>query len=741
MPLSFGEFAVGAIGLAAFGGALAYGAVGARAWLLAGWTGAPARLAEAVLWLFGVTSVSTLLGTFGLFEPLPLLAAAAAAGIGLGRWARGRAPRAPGDFSAAPSVHPLAAAAACLAVAGVFAAWAIAAAQSLAVGIDGADSVWYHLPQAARFAQSGSLWDLHFTDPYFLNWFYPQAGELQHALGMVAFGRDLLSPLINFGFLALGLLAGWCVGRPWGLGAQTLIAVALVFGAEMTLDFQAGEARNDAVGLALFVAAVALIVTARSTPSGSGAGPPAGWSSGAGARAVAVAGVAAGLAAGTKLSLLAPVAALTVAVIALGAAGTRIRLAWTWLAALGLGGGYWYLRNLIHAGTPLPWIDLPGLPAPVQALELRPAHSVVHYLGDWDVWSDWFAPGLGDGLGPLWAVLLGFSAIGVLLTLVYGILALRAGRRRPARTRPFDGSSARGYGDRPRLGLTGATATLAALGAVALASCLAYVVTPLSASGEEGHPVGFLWNLRYLGPGLALALIVFPLAGPFRRGAWRWITLVLLVAALVVQLSALDVWDLDQHGGWALAVGLGTLVVLVAGALLRRRIEGGLTMPRWAVAAALVAFVAALLVAGQALQRNYLDSRYENAFEFFDLDEAIAFANSTSDARIATAGRGGVFLQYGMYGSDISNHVQWVGLPGDHGAWLPADTCSQWRHAVNEGDYDYVLTTFDGPNPADDQTSVQREWIEGDPAARLVLQEGPVGLFELDGGLDEAGCE
>ena len=740
MPLSFGEFALGALGLAAFGGALAYGAVGTRAWLLAGWTGAPARLAEAVLWLFGVISVSTLLGTVGLLEPLPLLVGAVTVGIGLGRWARARVSRWPGGSLPAPSVHPLAAAAAFLAVAGVFAAWAIPAAQSFSAGIDGADSVWYHLPQAARFAQSASIWDLHFTDPYFLNWFYPQAGELLHALGMVAFERDLVSPLINFGFLALGLLAGWCVGRPWGLGPQTLIAAALVFGAEMTLDFQAGEARNDAVGLALFVAAVSLIVTARSTPSGAVAGPPAGWNSGMGMRAAAVAGIAAGLAAGTKLSLLAPVAALTIAVVGLGAAGTRMRLAWTWLAALAVGGGYWYLRNLIHSGNPLPWIGLPGLPAPVQALELRPEHSVAHYLGDWDVWGDWFVPGLGDGLGPLWATLLGFAAIGVLVTLAYGLSALRAGRRRPATTRPFDGSSARGYGDRPRRRPAGATATLAALGAVALASCLAYVITPLGASGEEGQPVGFLWNLRYLGPGLALALIIFPLAGPFRRGAWRWVTLVLLFAALVVQVVALGVWDFEEYGGWALAAGMGTLAVLLAGALINRRTESGLTVPKWAIAAGFGAIVAALLIAGQALQRSYLDARYENAFSFFELDEAIGFANGVSDTRIATAGRGGVFLQYGIYGADISNHVQWVGLPGPHGAWLPVETCEQWRQAVNDGDYDYVLTTFDGANPGNDETSVQRDWIEGDPAARLVLEDGPVGLFALDGELDLDGC-
>ncbi len=87
------------------------------------------------------------------------------------------------------------------------------------------------------------------------------------------------------------------------------------------------------------------------------------------------------------------------------AAGGR----WRALAAAGLaalaGGGYWYLRNLAHTGNPLPWFDHLGpisLPAPEQALGGREGHSVLGYLTDGSVWSDWFLPGLHHGLdGPL----------------------------------------------------------------------------------------------------------------------------------------------------------------------------------------------------------------------------------------------------------------------------------------------------------------------------------------------------
>ncbi len=93
------------------------------------------------------------------------------------------------------------------------------------------------------------------------------------------------------------------------------------------------------------------------------------------------------------------------------------------MAALGAvaGGGYWYLRNLAHSGNPLPWIHHLGpidLPAPEQALGGREAHSVLGYLTDGTVWSDWLLPGLHGGLWFLWPLLLLASLAGLLLATV-----------------------------------------------------------------------------------------------------------------------------------------------------------------------------------------------------------------------------------------------------------------------------------------------------------------------------------
>ena len=86
----------------------------------------------------------------------------------------------------------------------------------------GFDSTWYHGPFAAGFFQSGNTIDLHFIAPQFLAWFYPANGEIFHAVGMLAFGRDLLSPLLNLGWF-VGCLLACLVHRP-ALPGRALVA-------------------------------------------------------------------------------------------------------------------------------------------------------------------------------------------------------------------------------------------------------------------------------------------------------------------------------------------------------------------------------------------------------------------------------------------------------------------------------------------------------------------------------------
>ena len=174
---------------------------------------------------------------------------------------------------------------------------------------------------------------------------------------------------------------------------------------------QAGEARNDIVGIFFLLAAVADRAQClgrgerggrrrwRATRRRSPRCRSARWSSSAWLPASPR---------GPSSTSCCPAAVLVVGLVAVAPRGRRLAaLAAGGLAALA-GGGYWYLRNLAHTGNPLPWFDGIGpisLPAPEQALGGREAHSVLGYLSDGTVWSEWLLPGLQHGLGSLWPLL------------------------------------------------------------------------------------------------------------------------------------------------------------------------------------------------------------------------------------------------------------------------------------------------------------------------------------------------
>jgi hypothetical protein len=99
---------------------------------------------------------------------------------------------------------------------------------------------------------------------------------------------------------------------------------------------QTGTGNNDAEGLALLIAAAALVLNAREEERAP----------------LVLAAVALGLAVGTKLSLLAPAVAMALALLVAEPAGKRRALAGPLLGAMLLAGFYWYARNLVRTGNP-----------------------------------------------------------------------------------------------------------------------------------------------------------------------------------------------------------------------------------------------------------------------------------------------------------------------------------------------------------------------------------------------------
>ncbi|HEY7951303.1 MAG TPA: hypothetical protein VID51_10820 [Solirubrobacterales bacterium] len=672
------------------------GAATLRRRLLAGFEGVPAHLASAVLALALLLWAAELLGSFGLFEPVPYLAFVAVMGSGLrlrlrGGWgcpsgaaASSFSPRrrlrtaatSPGEKPSKTEGHPhppSPATLVALAIAAVAVVkFGLEVKPHLSTGITGFDSTWYHGPFAAGFFQTGDTWSLHFIAPQFLAWFYPANSELLHGVGMVAFDRDLLSPLLNLGWFIGCLVASWCIGRPYRVAPFSLALGAIALSLPALSD-QAGEARNDIVGIFFLLAAVAVALNAWAA---RGEGERLGLG------AVAVIGLAAGLAAGTKLNFLLPAAVLVVGLAVIAPRGGRGRaLAVSGLAALA-GGGYWYLRNLVHTGNPLPWIKDVGpisLPGPEQALGGREGHSVLGYLGDASVWSDWLLPGLHDGLTIFWPVIGAAAFTGLVLCL---------GRRSDPALR------------------------VAAL--AGLAAALAWLIAPTSASGPDGIPRGFESGLRYLAPALVLGLALLPAAPAFRRAVHR--------ARSPFQ---------PHTGGNDDRYGRSTRTAAPRSPFAP---HSGRKYDRYAVAGGFLALIA--VAVGYPVQHHYLENRYENpAFTTPGLNAAFKWAQGIEDARIATTST----RQYPLYGRDLSNEVDYIGEEQPHGGFTAPTTCRQWRKLLNEGDYDYVVTSRDRIEPSKSPYPPTARWTRA-PNATVVLRTPPTVIYKLRSPLDPSAC-
>lgn len=698
MPLT--EYLAGIVYLTITFVGLAMVATIIRRHLLRGWHGAAARLAELVCGISVLVIAAELLGSFGVLSPETLLALVAAVAAAC-RWRLGVGP-ASGEETAPPA--PVTAGwrvwlALAVAVVAVL-HWAGGVHDSLEHGIYRQDSTWYHLPFSAAIFQTGDTWAVRFTDPMALTaWFYPQNSELLHAVGMLGLGTDFLSVFANVGWLLVALFAAWCAGRPFGLGPEASIGAAVVLSSEM-MQAQAGNAPNDVAGVALLLAAMALLLNARAA-----APPGQGWSPAA--SAILVAGLAAGLAVGTKITLLAPVAVLTMGLPALLAAGRRLRLGAVWLAGIGLGGGYWYLRNLAHTGNPLPWIGVGPLPAPDQlGLYPRPAHSVADYAFEPNLWLHQFAPGLATAIGPLWPLVLAAAAAGLLAAVVRGPDLQRV------------------------------------LGVAGIAAAVAYVFVPVSASGSPGHPSGFESNLRYLAPALVTGLVLLPMQVGARGQPPRWLALA-LAGLFASSAFASTGWGIDQFG-----VGTMLALALVAAPVAAMALAAaGSGAARVAFPLGLAGVLAVAL--GFPSQRDYAASRYDPSLAppgdnpgFRDSPQwrrIQSWARGVHDARIGLSGPPAAFGQYVFYDPELTNHVQYLGEPGPRGSYRPIESCLEWRRAVNRERLRFLVIT---PAAEIGPGSIPQEnfWTRGDPAVREVVRADPAAVFQIDGELDPRAC-
>jgi hypothetical protein len=689
-----------------------------RRWIVPEFSGALARLADATIAVALLVVSLEILGTLSLLRLGWIVLVCIGVGL-LAAWiGYAKAPR-DGRQVTPPKVQTVALLIAVAVASFTVAEWTFPSQTSLDQGMFGGDTTWYHMPFAARFAQEHSIVHLHFTDPLRLAaWFYPQSSELVHGAGIVLFKSDWLSPLINLFWLSIALLAAWCVGRPYKVGPATLVAAAIVLDAGVMIETQPGEGRNDIMGLAFLIAFVAFLINGHQRRA-----PDAGAVQDAPERdaplldrgPLVLAGIAAGLAASVKLTFLVPVVAIFVGVVVFSGRGRKLTTAWVMGLSMLVVGGYWYLRAAIKTGgNPAPQIKFGplNLPTPDQMpLDPRPRFSVSHYITDPTIYRGWFFPQLDNAFGPLWPLIL--------------IMAVSAAVFIAFRSRNL---------------------ILRVIAVGALATAVVYLFTPLTAAGQEGSPTGFFTNTRYLVPGLVLAMSLLPIARPLRAPDKRARqTLLVLTGIYVITVLTTPHWAPGYIVGTTFLV---LALVWAPGGLGWLRSHGRASRGMVALAGAAVLLLAVVL--GRAQQVQYADHHYTRSTLFLQEggpQKAYDFARRQHDKRIGIAGSSEIiFGQYGFYGRDLTNHVQYIGQPGPDGTYRLPTSCHQLRRLINAGDYDYlILSQFTQDSRVAPYWYPIYAWVKDDPALKLVLEEPdiypePDYVYKVDGELDPDGC-
>ncbi len=683
--MSFGRYALGLALLAIVIASASLGAVAVRRRWLGHWTGAPARLAEATGALTIVLAVAETLGVVGLLRMPFVVAGSVALGLGLAVGLRSDT-AATGDRLRAPAVPAGAVVIGLTALILVLAQWATTLGPTFHGGMTGPDTLGYHGPIAATFVQRASIVHPPFIngDPSIAS--FPMTSELLHAIGILLFSRDVLSPFINLGWLALGALAAWCIGRPRGLGPAAVLVALVLLNVPAFSTSQPSSGDNDTMALALLLTSLALLFTAETAePRGarSVTGPPL---------AIALAGAAAGFSLATKVTMFAPVGLLVLAVLIV-LPGARHR--GVWLVSVIATCGVWFVRNLFAFGNPVPAVRLGIGPLALPSAHVPTGATFAQYLTSGRIWREVFLPSLHEGLTSLWPLILG----GALLGAATGI----------------------GWG-RTRLDRL--------LGVAAVLSTVAYLVTP-----RTGFLLLVAINLRYLGPALVFGLVLLFRAPFGRRLRAPWV-LALLSAGVLYELvnrteggriAGFILLSPTPHFTGTVTMWVAVLVAVVVAGL---TVTGRLTQIRpWVL-------LVSVLVLGLLLwpsQRTYLRTRYATG--------SLAFARTLQHQRIAFVG----YLQpYPLFGLALSNSVTELSHHGPHGAQTEIESCRAWRRTIVSGRYRYVVTSppyglvfASAPDYA--------AWTRTDPAATVIARYpdglgGAITIFRLHGPMHPDGC-
>jgi hypothetical protein len=155
--------------------------------------------------------------------------------------------------------------------------------------------------------------------------------------------------------------------------------------------------------------------------------------------------------------------------------------------------------------------------------------------------------------------------------------------------------------------------------------------------------------------------------------------------------------------------------------------------------------------AGRAQEVQYYNNHYTRTTPFLQEggpQRAYEFAHNQHGKRIGIAGSGEIFFgQYGFYGANLDNRVQYIGVPGPDGTYRLATSCPQFRRRINAGDYDYlILSRFTQDSIDAPYWYPVYRWVRSDPAVKKIVEEPDIApqpdyVFKVNGKLDPAGCD
>jgi hypothetical protein len=536
------------------------------------------------------------------------------------------------------------------AVAGVFASAAALADLGRWAGDEliGVDPLTFHLPNVARWIQTGTVWQIDQFVPLLAQGNYPHNGDVVLLSTVLPWHNDFLVRLpITFYLVALAV-AVFAVAREVGAAhATSALAAAVIVSMPVVGLATIPRALPDSLMWTTYACGALFLLRHARTRRPSD---------------LVLAGVALAIACGTKWYGVSSVpVVIAIWLVARLLAARRAAEPGALGRALGegalvgglafLGTAVWLVRNLALSGNPVFPLQVKVFgstifDAPPDVIRDQAGWTIADYAGDLDVLRQ-LAGEIVEGIGSVPIV----CALGLV---VAAVLA------------------------RPRGRVADSRIVVLAAGAVVLG--LLYTVTPATALGLRGDPSLANANTRYAIPALLLAVPVVAWAvGRLPRSAALVLEVALAVGALFGAWYGYEVQVRD------LALALAGVAALVGAAwLLWRLRERRIVLAGAAVASLLVG-----LAAAHRMQDRINDGRYRN----IDPGVDAMLSAAPSGSRIALAADwtvAGLSPIWPAFGTTIDNEVEFMGRFVD-GFLTPWGDERSFQAALRRGRYDVLV--------------------------------------------------